>query len=100
MSTDSIIIIEAGRDNTTTVLLNGKLLDPRASQQVMNHSPDGFNWGYSGSGPAQLALAILLEVTGDRSIALRNYQEFKRDHVATWPADYVNTTIDITAYTK
>jgi hypothetical protein len=25
-----------------------------------NHSPDGFEWGYHGSGPAQLALAILL----------------------------------------
>lgn len=27
--------------------------------QVVNHSPTGFNWGYMGSGPAQLALALL-----------------------------------------
>lgn len=26
---------------------------------LWNHSPTGFNWGYGGSGPAQLALAIL-----------------------------------------
>ncbi len=26
---------------------------------VRNHSPSGFEWGYGGSGPAQLALAIL-----------------------------------------
>lgn len=25
----------------------------------VNHSPDGFEWGYNGSGPAQLAYAIL-----------------------------------------
>lgn len=25
---------------------------------IWNHSPDGFNWGYAGSGPAQLALAL------------------------------------------
>ena len=29
--------------------------------QVVNHSPDGFEWGYTGSGPAQLALAILCD---------------------------------------
>jgi hypothetical protein len=26
---------------------------------LFNHSPTGFEWGYGGSGPAQLALAIL-----------------------------------------
>ncbi len=28
-------------------------------QDLFDHSPDGFMWGYSGSGPAQLSLAIL-----------------------------------------
>jgi len=35
-------------------------LDPRPSLQFWKHSPDGFEWSYGGSGPAQLALAILL----------------------------------------
>lgn len=26
--------------------------------EIRNHSPDGFEWGYGGSGPAQLALAL------------------------------------------
>lgn len=39
-------------------------LTPGASQQHRNHSPDGFNFGYEGSGPAQLALAILLDFSG------------------------------------
>lgn len=36
-------------------------LDPGPSQKLRNHSPDGFEWGYGGSGPAQLSLAILLD---------------------------------------
>src|SRR5215813_14027095 len=31
---------------------------------LYNHSPDGFEWGYAGSGPAQLALAILADALG------------------------------------
>jgi hypothetical protein len=42
------------------VLVDGVKLDPKPSQKLRNHSPDGFAWGYPGSGPAQLALAILL----------------------------------------
>ena len=46
------IIIVQGDRVTSKVMLNGKLLNPVASQKVYNHSPDGFNWGYCGSGPA------------------------------------------------
>jgi len=33
--------------------------DYRRVSHVMLHSPDGFEWGYGGSGPADLALSIL-----------------------------------------
>ncbi len=39
-----------------------RVLSPKKSLKVRNHSPSGFNWGYSGSGPAQLSLAILLDL--------------------------------------
>jgi hypothetical protein len=55
-------------------------------QDVYNHSPDGFSWGYQGSGPAQLALAILCDAIG-RSEAVRWHQDFKRAHIATLAAD-------------
>ena len=42
------------------VLKNGDLFVPKPSLAVNTHSPDGFSWGYAGSGPAQLALAILM----------------------------------------
>lgn len=57
-------------------------LNPRPSQKLFNHSPDGFQWGYGGSGPAQLALAILLEVTGDKELSVKLHQEFKWDKIA------------------
>ena len=34
-------------------------LSPQRSQQLVYRSPDGFNGGYGGSGPAQLTLALL-----------------------------------------
>lgn len=57
-------------------------LTPSRSLQVERHSPAGFEWGYGGSGPAQLALAILLDYTDDVAVARRNYQQFKREVVS------------------
>jgi hypothetical protein len=79
----------------------------------VNHSPTGFEWGYYGSGPAQLAYAILRtweEMVEGRdkrqakAYALRMYQVFKDDVIAgikedewtitservgTWVSDYL-----------
>jgi hypothetical protein len=66
------------------VYLDGNYLSPKRSQKVYNHSPNGFNWGYGGSGPAQLALAICLELM-DKEKALERYQDFKRTFIATLP---------------
>lgn len=71
------------------------ILSPVPSQRLANHSPDGFNWGYGGSGPAQLALAILFDVTGDKDIALRYYQDFKREVVARWGDIWRITTTEV-----
>ena len=60
---------------------DGAPLDWRSSLAVRNHSPTGPAWGYGGSGPAQLALAILLAVT-DAATAERFYQQFKWSVIA------------------
>ena len=57
-----------------------------ARTDLQNHSPTGFAWGYGGSGPAQLALAMLADVTGDDATALRHYQRFKFDKIAPLPS--------------
>lgn len=66
--------------------------------KVRNHSPSGFAWGYGGSGPAQLALALLMDALGDQGMALTYYQDFKRDHVARWDAAWSITAEDIQFY--
>lgn len=50
----------------------------------VNHSPDGFNWGYGGSGPAQLAYALVRD-RYDKETALAYYQQFKDDFVVGLP---------------
>lgn len=53
---------------------------------VRNHSPSGFSWGYAGSGPSQLALALCLDCVGRRR-APYVYQEFKFRVIAKLPGD-------------
>lgn len=52
-------------------------LTPKASENVVKHSQHGFEWGYRGNGPTQLALAILLDFTKDEKQALRFFEDFK-----------------------
>lgn len=59
-------------------------LDLAESLQVRNHSPSGFCHGYSGSGPAQLALAICLRLY-TRPVAEAVYQKFKQMYIASLP---------------
>lgn len=59
---------------TNVVTVNGQPLNPRLD--IVEHSSTGFEWGFGGSGPAQLALAILADLY-DKETALRYYQAFK-----------------------
>lgn len=60
-------------------------LDPRFD--LRNHSPSGFEWGYGGSGPAQLALALAADVLGDDEAARAVYQRLKFRVVGRLPKD-------------
>jgi hypothetical protein len=63
----------------------------------VRHSPAGFNWGYGGSGPSELARCILIDHLVpddwrelivndyDRLVPSYLYQQFKADVVAQWP---------------
>lgn len=65
------------------VTVDGRRLNPRLD--LWNHSPTGFEWGYSGSGPAQLALAILADHCGDDRQAFNFHHRFKWAVVAELP---------------
>lgn len=70
-------------------------LSPAASLLLRDHSPDGFQWGYGGSGPAQLALALLLDVTGNPALVQDHYQDFKFEVVASWGEEWKITSQEI-----
>jgi hypothetical protein len=65
------------------VTVDGQPLNPR--YDLRNHSPDGFSWGYAGSGPAQLALAILCDHLNNDDLAQHIYQDFKFKAITTLP---------------
>jgi len=67
-----------------TVTVDSDPLDCR--YDLLSASPSGFEWGYGGSGPATLAIAILAHAFGDE-FACDHYQQFKRDIVSDLPED-------------
>ena len=68
------------------VTINGEPLP--LCLEIYNHSPTGFEWGYLGSGPAQLALAIMVAEYGrDLSKHPIYYQFFKSLVIAALPMD-------------
>jgi hypothetical protein len=73
-------------DNFVFVSENGQdvPLDLNVSLKVRNHSPTGFNWGYGGSGPHQLALGILFDFTGDEYLSETLHHALVKDYVAGW----------------
>ena len=56
---------------------------PKCLEDV-RHSPDGFEWGYAGSGPAQLAFALLADAT-DKQTAHALYMRYKDLQIAALP---------------
>ncbi len=76
----SVIVWELDKrpDDTT------RDLSPR--RDLVDHSPDGFGWGYGGSGACQLALALLADATSDE-VALRLYHRLVSEFVESITAD-------------
>jgi Family of unknown function (DUF6166) len=80
--------------------LSGKLvvtadrepLNPRLD--LLNKSPQGFEWGYNGSGPAQLAFAILMHEIKVESFATILFQDFKSACIAPLNRDYWTITTE------
>jgi len=65
-----------------SVTVDGESLPKR--YDLLSASPSGFSWAFSGSGPAQLAIAILAHAYEDE-FAREWYQQFKGDIVAGLP---------------
>lgn len=57
------------------------------SLDLVNHSPKGFEWGYAGSGPAQLACGLLLDYYDDEQCALEHYIAFRNQVISQLECD-------------
>lgn len=61
------------------------MLDINPSKQIVyDYGADSPEWGYFGSGPSQVAAAILYDMTGDATISKKYHQEFKREYIANF----------------
>lgn len=83
-----------GDYETRKVYVDEVRVDPDYSRTIVNHSPDGFNWGYAGSGPSQLALAVMLRVFSKKK-AVERYQEFKNKVIALLPKSDFSVIVDV-----
>lgn len=84
--------------NTNIYVVDSETEQETPLTHIPYHSPDGFAWGYQGSGPADAALAILAAMYGETkedvlkaihhnrghqlSKALKLHQNFKDDFLA------------------
>jgi hypothetical protein len=81
-----------GRAVVTVHVLSSAGVTSYLLPHLVRHSPDGFNWGYAGSGPADLARSLLVDCLGSAP-APRLYQAFKEDFIsrlrqdAAWQID-------------
>lgn len=63
---------------TVRIVEDGDARELPLRLDIANHSPTGFEWGYGGSGPAQLAIALIADAMGgSRADVLRLHQRFK-----------------------
>ncbi|KKN11984.1 hypothetical protein LCGC14_1020970 [marine sediment metagenome] len=73
----TVTLVKVVPGDKTRAQMKTYKLSHKPSLALWNHSPVGFQWGYGGSGPAQLALAILLDFTNAQELSVRLHQKFK-----------------------
>lgn len=93
----------SGELGRRVVLVDGNVLHlAELGRDEARHSPDGFEWGYGGSGPAELARAILVTVLqGDRAVRTPAcYQRFKWDVVARFGGSWRLSSEEVLAWVE
>ena len=80
-------------DEQVFVVRDGQVRFLNPKRDLANFSPDGLSWGYAGSGSAQLAIAMLMEVIGDWERVKVLWSRFHDHFVVKIPKD-ANWTAD------
>jgi hypothetical protein len=94
----SIVLYEGrrGKIGAYVIVQSGNGFGPLLPcTEIVNHSPTGFEWGYVGSGPHQLGLALCVDaLEGDALRALAVYGIFTQQYVALLSEDGWTITRD------
>lgn len=75
------------------VTADGHPLDPQF--QLKTLSTEGFEWGYEGAEPAQLALALLAAHYDDKINTLKHFEVFMCEIVANFANEWEMSSDDI-----
>ena len=67
--------------------VNDTVLSPKQATAIYAGGPDGFEWGYDGSGPRLLALGLLYDYLADADQALSYCAGFFREVVGKFTRD-------------
>lgn len=80
--------------DSVVVTVDGSPLSPRGD--LKNYSLNGFEWGYEGDDPRQLALAILADAADDET-ALAFAEDFMTEIVANFDNEWEMTEEQVRA---
>ncbi len=72
----------------------GRSLEPATSRSIRDCAA-AFQWGETGDGARQLALALLLDVSGDAPTALKWFEVFAEKYVRRLPPEWTVPELDI-----
>jgi Family of unknown function (DUF6166) len=80
---EDAVNFEPDQLKTNVIVVDDEGLKPLP--HVVRHSPTGYEWGYSGSGPADLALSIVCDVLGYKGRGQWAFELVDEDGVAVMP---------------
>lgn len=78
------------------VLVDGRPLPDRSD--INCFSQMGFEWGYEGAEPRQLAFALLIDHCGKSDFARSSCEQFMRSVIANFDNEWLVTSEDIEEY--
>lgn len=90
-----------GHTVTVSVVEDGVPRSLPSRLDLRDYSGSGLEWGYGADGPAQLALAVLADVTGSDDYAVRHFHWFRLEVISELPwQEWKLTEVQVRAWIR